>query len=68
MSLDEIARAYDTLLFLLSNKEDLIKMRLKKTLEHHGKEERILFESQDYMRELEDIPEVYSEFHRKKYG
>ena len=51
MSMAELTTAYDSLLKLLKQREELIKMRLGQVLEHNGKEERVLFESGDYTRE-----------------
>ena len=58
MSLSEVTRAYDMLLAVLQNREHLIKQRIRSSLKHFGTEERILFESGDFSREQESIPDI----------
>ena len=54
----EVANAYDHLLGILKAREELIKKRIKSSLQHFGTEERILFESGDFNREQESVPDV----------
>jgi len=58
MSLAELTRSYDFLLGILKQRETLIKQRIADSLKTFGKEERILFESGDYRREQESVPDV----------
>lgn len=58
MTLAEVANAYDHLLGILKAREELIKKRIKSSLQHFGTEERILFESGDFNREQESVPDV----------
>jgi hypothetical protein len=51
MTLGEVAHAYDHLVAILKIREELIKKRIKSSLQHFGTEERILFESGDFNRE-----------------
>jgi hypothetical protein len=51
MSMAELTNAYDQLLGILKQREILVKERLRDTLKHFGKEEKILFESFDYRKE-----------------
>ncbi len=51
MTLAEVANAYDHLLGILKAREELIKTRIKSSLQHFGTEERILFESGDVNKE-----------------
>ena len=52
---EELAVAYDRLILALSDRENAIEARLRKSIEHYGMAERILIEGKDYARELEDI-------------
>ena len=58
MTLAEVTHAYDHLLAILRTREVLIKQRIKSSLQHFGTEERILFESGDFSREQESVPDV----------
>lgn len=58
MNMEEISRAYDTLIAILVNREQLIKQRIRSSLKHFGKEERILFDSKNFNREQESIPDI----------
>lgn len=58
MSLGELTNAYDLLLGILQQREDLVKERLKESLKHFGREEKILFESGDFRREQETMPDI----------
>jgi transposase len=58
MSLAELTNAYDFLHSMLLQREKLIKLRIKESLKHYGKDERVLFESGDMNRELETIPDI----------
>ena len=51
MSIGELAGAYDLLLGILKQREELVKERLKESLKHFGREEKILYESQDQRKE-----------------
>jgi hypothetical protein len=51
MSLAELTHAYDFLLNALYFREDLIKTRIKESLKHYKRDEKILFESVDYRKE-----------------
>ena len=64
MSIAELSTAYDLLLGILKQREVLIKDRLAETLKHYGKEEEILFESKDYRREQESIPDMLRKLYR----
>jgi hypothetical protein len=59
MTLTELAGAYDLLLGVLKQREGLVKERLKESLKHFGREEKILFESADYRREQETMPDIF---------
>jgi len=58
MSLSELTRSYDFLLSILHTRENLIKQRIKESLKHYGREERILFESIDFRKEQETMPDL----------
>jgi hypothetical protein len=58
MSLNELAGAYDMLLGILQQREQLVKERLKESLKNFGREEKILMESADFRREQESMPEI----------
>lgn len=64
MSIAELATAYDFLLGMLKEREQLIKDRLNETLKHYGKEEQILFEGKDPRRDQEWIPDVLTKLYR----
>jgi hypothetical protein len=51
MTINELGGAYDLLLGVLKQREDLVKERLKESLKNFGREEKILFESQDARKE-----------------
>jgi len=65
--MNELTFAYDTLLTILKEREVQIKYRLKTTLDHAGIEERVLSESKDFTRELEDVPDVLNQLYKKNY-
>ena len=65
--MNELTFAYDTLLTILKDREVIIKKRLKETLDHKGIEERILSDSKDFKRELEDVPDVLNQLYKKNY-
>jgi hypothetical protein len=67
LSLNELTFAYDTLLTILKDRELIIKRKLKETLDHTGIEERILSDSKDFKRELEDVPDVLNQLYKKDY-
>ena len=58
MTINELGSAYDLLLGILKQREDLVKERLKESLLNFGREEKILFESQDSTREQETMPNI----------
>ena len=60
----ELTRAYDFLLSILKQRENLIKQRLKDSLKHFGEQERILFESGDFNREHETLPDILRTLYR----
>jgi len=51
MTLSELTTAYDQLVGLLRAREIMITKRIKKSLEHFGTDERILWESKNWKRE-----------------
>lgn len=55
LSQSELAQAYDSLVNALNQREKLIEQRIKGQIDHLGKDERILFESKDWQKELEDL-------------
>lgn len=62
LSRKELAQAYDVLLNLLNQREELIENRIKEQIDHLGIEERILFEEKDWSKEVEDIKGFYDPF------
>lgn len=50
--------AYDRLIEALGDRERAIEARLRKSIEHYGIEERILIQGKDFVKELEDVPNV----------
>jgi 3-dehydroquinate synthetase len=58
MTINELGGAYDLLLGILKQREDLVKERLKESLKNFGREEKILFESQDSRKEMETMPNI----------
>jgi len=42
----------------LSDREQAIENRLRKSIEHYGIGERILMQGKDFAKELEDVPNV----------
>ena len=60
MTKTELALAYDALLETLKVREKNIEERIKKQINHLGKEERILFEGKNFDKEFEDLPNFES--------
>lgn len=68
LSLNELTYAYDTLLSMLKGREQSIKDKLKEILDHRGIEERILSDSKDWKREIEDVPDVLLRIYKMNIG
>lgn len=54
----ELAVAYDKLIVALEDREKAIEERLKKSIAQYGIKERILMQGKDFLKELEDVPNV----------
>jgi len=63
----ELTNSYDFLLDILQQREKLIKKRIKETLDHHGKTERVLYESNDFTQEQEDLPNILQSVYKGDY-
>lgn len=58
LSRGEIALAYDELVVLLEQRENVVEERLRSTIEHFGASERIIIEGKNFVKELEDVPVI----------
>ncbi|CDW82520.1 UNKNOWN [Stylonychia lemnae] len=55
LSREHLAEAYDNLIFILQQREELISKRIKSQLTHLDIKERVLFDNRDYSREQEIV-------------
>jgi len=58
LSKEELAVTYDRLIEALSDRENAIENRLRKSIEHFGIGERILVQGKNFSKELEDVANV----------
>lgn len=68
MSMAELAQAYDLLLGILYEREQLIQDRIKESLQHYRQDERVIFESRDFSREQEQLPDILRNVLRYDYS
>lgn len=67
MSMAELTQAYDHLRSILHDREQVIQDRIKASLRHYRKDERVIFESRDFSREQEHLPDVLRNVLRYDY-